>query len=222
MLWFSSQLSAVSGQWNRYLLLCLAVSACGFQPVYGDKTALPSNSPLISGVIISASDGGVITSVLSSKTEGVNNSSYKIARQFSQNLEDLIYPSVKGISPTYRLEVTLSQATTGIGISRDGTASRYNLTISSGYKLTRISDNKLVDAGGISNVTSYNNPSNQYFSTYISEQDARKRGTEELAKRYLQRLTAITEKSQPAEIKDTQPSLMPLQITPNENRTQIN
>ncbi len=208
--------------YTLYSTLLICFSSCGFQPVYGTKSALPANSPVLAGVVIVASDSGSTTSVLASSSDTSNNSANRISRQFSQNLEDLLVPSTKTTAPLYRLEVSLSQTNTGIGISRDGTASRYNLTINSGYKLTRISDGKLIDNGAISSVTSYNNPSNQYFSTYISEQDARKRGTAELAERYLQRLSAITEKTKPTEPVAIQPTIMPIQITPNENRPQIN
>lgn len=170
---------------------CLAVVACGFQPVYGTSSALCAHAPLLAGIVVSATDG---ESPLSASGSVAPTSA---SRQFRENLEDLLAPASNGKPSEYKLDISLNQVTTAIGISRDGTASRYNLTINSSYKLSRISDNKTIDSGSVSNVTGYNNPSNAYFSTYISEQDARKRGVAELAELYRQRLTAITENSVP-------------------------
>lgn len=118
-----------------------------------------------------------------------------MARQFTNNLEDML--NYEG-TPAYKLDVVLTQSVVGIGVARDGTASRYNLVLNSTYKLIRIADGKEVDSGSLGNFTSYNNPNNQYFSTYVSEQDARKRGIKELAELYRQRLISFTEKTIPA------------------------
>lgn len=180
--------------------------ACGFQPVYSKKHDVSQNSPIHTGVKVSASASG---NILLSNNNSIDNSNATMARQFTYDLEDLL--NSKDEIPQYRLEVALTQSNIGIGVARDGTASRYNLVINSGYKLIRLSDNKEVDNGSISNVTSYNNPNNKFFSTYISEQDARKRGISELAELYRQRLIAFTEK--------TKPSSLPLSTPPplNEN-----
>lgn len=173
---------------------CLFLSACGFQPVYSKSSGISTQSPINAGVRISASADSIV-SISGSNNNSINSSASKsMARQFTNNLEDLIGASS---APEYKLDVTITVSSVGIGVSRDGTASRYNLVINSSYKLTRIADNKEVDSGSLSNFTSYNNPNNQYFSTYISEQDARKRGISELAELYRQRLIAFVEKTQP-------------------------
>ena len=170
----------------------LFTSGCGFHPVYGTATGLSENSPIRAGVQVSTTASGTIST--SNNTSVDNSYSTTMARQFTNNLEDMLN---SGVSPIYRLEVALVQSSVGIGVARDGTASRYNLVLSSNYKLIRIADGKQVDSGTISNVTSYNNPNNQYFSTYISEQDARKRGIKELAELYRHRLLSFTEKTTP-------------------------
>lgn len=174
------------------VICCLLLAGCGFQPVYGTANGLSEDSPIRAGVQVSATASGTIST--SNNTSVENSYSTTMARQFAHNLEDILN---SGASPTYRLEVALVQSSVGIGVARDGTASRYNLVLSSNYKLIRISDGKQVDSGTISNVTSYNNPNNQYFSTYISEQDARKRGIKELAELYRHRLLSLTEKTTP-------------------------
>ncbi len=203
---FSNRRSPIKGQKIRiefsYFLLpiacCLALSACGFQPVYSNSSA-SKKSPINTGVIISASassSGNIATTTNAPTNSAINNSALSaMSRQFTNNLEDLLNSTT---TPEYNMEVALNESVVGIGVARDGTASRYNLVINSSYKLTRISDGKVVDTGSISNFTSYNNPNNQYFSTYISEQDARKRGISELAELYRQRLMSFAEKTQPS------------------------
>jgi len=173
------------------IFLLLALTACGFQPVYSKSSTACANSPVLAGVTIYAADGesrNVITGSAAPTT---------VARQFTENLEDLLDPASGNKPKTYRLEVDISQTITALGIARDGTAARYNLTINSGYRLKRISDGKLIDSSSVSVVTSYSNPSNKYFSTYISEQDARKRGVAELAELYRMRLASLTKDSVP-------------------------
>lgn len=189
-----------------YFLLacCLMLSACGFKPVYGTASGLPAESPVRDGIKIYATASGTTPSSVNTSID--SSSSAAMSRQFVNNLEDLVGPSA---SPTYKLEVVMVQSSVGIGVARDGTASRYNLVIDSSYKLSRLTDGKLVDSGTISNVTSYNNPNNQYFSTYISEQDARKRGISELAELYRHRLFSFTAK--------TLPTILPPPVAPAAN-----
>lgn len=174
------------------ILMLFLVAACGFKPVYGTASGISEASPMRAGIKIVAAGAGIASSANNvSVDESANRA---IIRQFTQNMEDIVGDSDV---PTYQLEVALSQSLNGLGVARDGTASRYNLTINSNYKLVRLADNKLVDSGAISNVTSYNNPNNKYFSTYISEQDARKRGVKELSEMYRQRLISFSEKIHP-------------------------
>lgn len=174
---------------------CLVLAGCGFHPVYGNSSALSDKSLIRSGVRVSATATGTTSTLpTSSDASTDNSSSASMARQFTNNLEDMMNSEN---APAYKLEVGLTYSNVGLGVARDGTASRYNLIISSNYKLIRIADGKQVDDGKLSSVTSYDNPNNQYFSTYISEQDARKRGVQELAELYRQRLLAFEEKAPP-------------------------
>lgn len=177
------------------LIMLMLLAGCGFHPVYGTSSALPANSPLREGVRISAGVSGVVTQATETTSSSTDNTSNAaMARQFTNNLSDML-PSKD--APIYELQVSIVQSNVGIGVARDGTASRYNYVLNSSYNLVRIADNKIVDSGSLSNVTSYNNPNNQYFSTYISQQDARRRGIKELAESYRMRLISYIEKQQP-------------------------
>src|SRR5581483_4688173 len=100
----------------------------------------------------------------------------RIGQEFKEDLEDQINPGNSiTAAPAYRLAVSLTTNEAAIGVSRDGTVSRYNVYLNSTYTLTRTADSKQVAAGTLNHVSSYNNLVNDYFSTYISDADATKR-----------------------------------------------
>lgn len=149
-------------------LMLLIVSGCGFQPMYGARY----QNSLSAGIAIEAPKDAA-------------------GQQFQQDLEDQLNPEGVPPRPKYRLNVQLTYASGAIGVARDGTVSRFNVTMNSSFVLTRISDNVVVERGDIHHVSSYNNQANQYFSTYVSERDSIKRGITELAGLYRQRIGAL-------------------------------
>ena len=168
---------------NRFLFVLIPVllAGCGFQPLYGKKSTDLQASKLRAGVKID------------SIPEAHDGQQLKIA------LEDLLNPD-GGVpaNPVYRLSVTsIHTTTTPIGVARDGTVSRYNVYMASKYVLYRNSDDKPISSGNISYVNSYNNLTNAYFSTYISQADATKRGITELSELYRQRLAIYLDAGAP-------------------------
>ena len=148
----------------------LGITACGFKPMYGHKGGTEGGGP------------GVVIETLDDRT--------RMNQQFKAELEDKLNPAGRvPANAKYRLETTLSSEANAIGVARDGTVSRYNVSMRSGYRLIRIDDDQLVTSGSLRHVSSYNNTNNQYFSTYMSEQDALKRGVTELTELYKQRLS---------------------------------
>jgi len=153
----------------KFLIAMLfAVSGCGFTPMYGAKT----QDALAAGIRIDAPRDST-------------------GQKFQQELEDKINPMGVPPNPEYALKVTLTSASSAIGVARDGTISRYNIVLSSHYQLVRLKENKIVQTDEIQHVASFNNQPNQYFSTYISEKDAIERGIGELAELYRQRMALV-------------------------------
>jgi len=153
-------------------IVCLSLlSACGFKPMYG--------APSASGVAPSA---GVSVETASPDR--------RISQQFKIDLEDKLNPN--GAVPKnaqYKLVASIKSSTSAIGIARDGTISRYNVYLDSDYTLFRTGEEKPVATGKLRHVSSYNNRANQYYSTFVSEQDALKRGVTEMAELFKQRLS---------------------------------
>lgn len=155
---------------NTALIALLLLTACGFSPMYGQKQQ--ESSQLFAGVSIDPIPG-------------------RMGQELRIALEDQLNSGgVVPAHPAYRLSSTLMHTSTPIGVARDGTVSRYNIYLNSEYKLYRASDGQLVAEGRVHHVTSYNNLTNAYFSTFVSEGDAIKRGIKELSENYRQRLTA--------------------------------
>lgn len=183
------------------LAICAALllAGCGFQPLYAEK-ADDSASLALAGVKVD--DVGAVAG------------EKRMGQQFKENLEDQLNPggAVPANAP-YRLTATLTSSEAPIGIARDGTVSRYNIYLDSSYKLFRTSDGKQVTGGSLRYVSSYNNVTNAYFSTYVSQEDAIKRGVVELSQLFRQRLGAYLQAGAP-EQKITTPVAAPVPPNP--------
>ena len=192
---------------NKWLLLLpLLLCSCGFQPLYGKKTDADDVSRVFAGVTIDPMPG-------------------RSGQLLKTHLEDQLNP--KGAippHPAYRLSVLFRSSVVPIGVARDGTVSRYNVYLTSQYVLYRNSDGKAITSGDIGYVDSYNNLTNAYFSTYVSEEDAYKNGINQLAELYRGRLSSYLSEGapvqdnvkipNPAEQKSTVP-LNPLLYSPD-------
>jgi len=152
------------------ILALLSLGACSFEPLHAKKQA--SGTQLNAGVKID-------------RIEGREGQLLRI------HLEDQLNPGgVIPPKPSYRLTASFSHTITPIDVSRDGTVSRYNMYLVSDYVLYRNSDNQPVARGTLRNVSSYNNLTNAYFSTFVAEDDALKDGIRELGELYRQRLSS--------------------------------
>ena len=183
---------------------CLLTSACGFHPLYGKKTSEDDSSKVFAGVTIDSMPG-------------------RTGQMLKSTLEDQLNP--KGATPpnpAYRLNVSFHSSVVPIGVARDGTVSRYNVYLTSKYVLYRNSDGKAITSGDIGYVDSYNNLTNAYFSTYISEEDAFKNGITQMGELYRERLSSYLNEGAPEqEVKLPNPAekstgpLNPLIFNPN-------
>ena len=183
-----------------FIASLLLLTGCGFTPLYGKK------------------DNGAAPSVLAGvKIDPVSNG--HMGQQFKIALEDNLNPggAVPANAP-YHLTATIISAEAPIGVSNDGTVSRYNVYLDSTYILFRTSDGAKLTTGKVRNVSSYNNATNEYFSTYVSEQDAIKQGIQELSEMYRERLIAYLTgpDSGKPDITITGPEPQPTLLKPNQ------
>lgn len=146
--------------WQRRVLLVAALcalSSCGFEPIYANRSA--QNYDIV--------DLLIATKVVAAKDLR--------GEQFKAEMEDLLNPEAVAVAPAYRLELGMETATQPFIFNSDGTAGRYQITLTAPYVLYRMADNKPIKRGRSSRVVSYNVSEDDDYSTYISMNDALKR-----------------------------------------------
>ncbi len=162
------------------LIAMLTLTACGFEPMAGKRAGDARVGTQLAGIEVAPVPGA-------------------IGLQFRTSLEDLINPgeTIAG-APQYRLRVALNPTTTPAIVAPDGSTLRYNMQLNSTYTLTRLSDGKQIREGAIRRIGAFNSVPNQYFSSFVSEQDALKRLSIALAEEYRFRLASILAEEQAA------------------------
>ena len=143
-------------------LVCgLALSGCGFRPLYGEDEAGSSTFDSLETIQIAA---------LSDRT----------GQQLHNLLRDRINPRGQPRSPEYVLRISLSETTENLAIAQDETATRANLRLSANFTLTELESNEVVMRGNSRSANSYNIVDSQY-ATFVSQNDARDRALRELS-----------------------------------------
>ena len=153
-MWWSKAVLALAG--------LLALSACGWQPLYGRVGSTGGNAaPQLAEVHI-----------------------LPIADRTGQNLynalRDRMNPAGAPAEPHYDLVIHISERSEQMLILQDQTASRTNLTLSASFLLYQRGNSKPVLQGTSRATTSYD-LLNDEFATIQSTNDARRRGALTLA-----------------------------------------
>ncbi|MFM2129264.1 MAG: hypothetical protein RL477_810 [Pseudomonadota bacterium] len=140
--------------------ICLSLAACGFQPLYGRNQAS-----------VTGADLDTIQLPVIPDREG------QLLRNY---LQEAFNPDGRRRETVYRLDVYLQRSNQNLGVRRDGTATRINLTLSATVILRTVADNKEVFRSNALSVVSYNNLEAR-FATVAAEQDAVRRAAQSLA-----------------------------------------
>ena len=156
------------------MLLSLALAGCGFEPVYQQRGEQQLD-------VIDALALIRVQTPLSRDGD-----------QLKAELEDLFYQSQRPKqSPRYALNVTLETQERPFIIDPDGISSRFDLVVTSLYRLTRLSDETTLDSGHVRRYVSYNVAKENDYATYISQKDAKRRAIRALAEEYQQQIAAL-------------------------------
>lgn len=160
MSWFEAlRRSQVTG---FVIVLTLAVAACGFQPLYGRNGA--------NGV--SARDEMAQVRIAPIQD--------RVGQQLHNFLRDRLNPKRQPVSPSYNLQVTLTEQIEELGIRKDETATRANLKVFADFVLRDARTRKTLFEGRSRSFNSYNILDSQ-FATLFSESDARTRALKEIS-----------------------------------------
>lgn len=156
---------------RRTLLFCVFLLAgCGFAPLYGDKGgAEPAVKDSLSAIAISP-------------IPDYNG-------QFLRNaLIDRLYFNGRPHAPKARLNVKLTSTETNLGIQKDATSTRSQLTLHARYNLVSTETSRVLTSGAVSTIVGYSILEAQY-GTLATQRDAYKRGLSELSEQLVGRLS---------------------------------
>lgn len=154
MSWSRSRVAATA------VALCLALTACGFHPLYGRSSKAASAVQLASVYVPPLPD-----------REGQLVHTY-LVRSFN--------PDHRSGATRYRLDIGLTSQVTNLGIRKDQTATRANLTLSAKVQLRDVASNKVVYHTTSIVVVSYN-LAEARFATVAAKQDADERAARTIA-----------------------------------------
>lgn len=143
-------------------LIGAALSACGFRPLYGTHGVQRAS--------VQADMGDIEISQIANRNGQILRNA----------LIDKITPNGQPTNAAYQLSIKLGESKVPLGIRKDATATRANMTQTAAYVLIDRSSSVAVDRGTVQAITSYDIV-NSDFGTIMAERDARKRGIDLLA-----------------------------------------
>lgn len=175
------------------LIALCAISACGFQPIYGTAQRATMNHEL--------------------ESVQIETDATRPGQLLKSEIEDQVNPAARTSAKPFRLKITVKEIEVAVFVAPDGTAGRSDIQYISHYTLTRLSDNKVIDAGDVTQIVSYNISTTADYATFVARADARKRGMIELAQDYKLRLINLLSKINDAnapEVKPVKPVEVPM------------
>jgi len=134
---------------RTFLLAPLALTACGFEPVYG------------TGGSASALRNTILFEI------PVDQDGFDMASHLEQRLG-------RATAPIYALGITTDVASEGLAISGSNDIERFNLIGKSSYRLTRVNSEQALLEGTVNTFTAYS-ASLQPVATLAAQRDARRR-----------------------------------------------
>ncbi len=151
--------------WSFRTISFLAVrgllGACGFRPLYGDRTAA----------------GGAPSELASIKVATIPD---RIGQQLHNYLLTALNPRGHPRRPRYLVQTRVDESTSSLAVRKTAFATRANLTVNANYNLTTPADGKSLFSAKSSITVSYNILDSE-FATLMAEKDARARAVREVS-----------------------------------------
>lgn len=170
----SGQGSGVRGQVIA-CILALALSACGFRPMYGDAAHEAAEASGVQGNIEIAPIGGG-----------------RFGQVLKNALEDKFNPQgIANAQPDYKLSVSFNRQVVPSVVRSDGTILRYDVRFDTTYTLASGSGKFQPQQGSVRRISSYNVVPNANFATYEAEQSLNERMLKEIAEDYVLRISGL-------------------------------
>ncbi|HZT51185.1 MAG TPA: LPS assembly lipoprotein LptE [Stellaceae bacterium] len=149
------------------LWLLLGLGGCGFHPLYAENSPLGYDPALASVEVRPVPD--------------------RIGQILVQSIREQLNPRGVRVKPRYVLSIAITVVRADLGIRRDNTSSRGELTIAATLKLSPPGSDKSVLDDALSTVTSFNRPDDAYAAT-VAEDSASNVAAADLGRQIAQRI----------------------------------
>lgn len=156
----------------------LLLGACGFRPLYGERSHAPAVGAQLAAVEIAPIDD-------------------RLGQMVRNHLLDAMNPRGVSQAPLYRLEVALSPARENLAFREDEVTTRVNLRVSANYILRPARADEVLTQGSARVIASYN-VTRQEYATLVADRDAQARAAREIADEIVSRLAVWFERASPA------------------------
>jgi LPS-assembly lipoprotein len=151
-------------------LCLLPLAACGFRPLYAERSPLGYDPTLAAIEVRPAAD--------------------RIGQILTASLREQLNPRGANLRPRYVLTVALAVARSDLGIRRDNTSSRGELSFAVSLKLNPAGGGDVLFQDSIRTVTAFNLPDDAYAAT-VAEENAREEAANELGREIAERVAVF-------------------------------
>lgn len=143
------------------IAVLVAMTACGFQPLYGERT-----------------DGRDVTREIAQIA--IDPIPDRLGQRVRNHLIDALNAGGQPSAPSFRLAVALTQRKEGVAFQSDEQATRFNVTLEATFALRRAADDVVVTRGAARSVTAFNIVQSE-FANITAENDAGRRAARQVA-----------------------------------------
>jgi len=148
----------------RLIVLCgcaLALSACGFRPLYGTIGADPGAQAIFASIYVEPVDQ--------------ERTGYELRNQ----LIDLLRAADRPAIAAYRLKVSLTETREGVALQNDATITRYDIAFKANYTLTDAKTNVITK--GLETTLESFDVANSPYASLTAQNDAERRAAADIA-----------------------------------------
>ncbi len=150
------------------MLLLVALAGCGFHPLYGEQTTLGYDPTLASVEVRPVPD--------------------RVGQLLVEEVREELDPRGAGLKPRYILVIGMTASRSDLGIRRDNTSTRGELTMNANLTLNDANTHAVVFRNSIRSTTSFNEPDDAYAAT-VAEDHAREEAASDLGREIAERVT---------------------------------
>jgi len=154
-------------------LLLAALCGCGFHPLYAENTTLGYDPALALVEVRPVPD--------------------RVGQILAASVREQLNPHGARLKPRYVLLIAMSLARADLGIRRDNTSSRGELTINANLSLNEAGSNKVLFQDTLRTVTSFNRPDDAYAAT-VAEDNARELAAADLGREIAERVAVYLQR----------------------------